>query len=88
MILFVLKERQKLKELDEQRQKAEQAIAEAHAKLEAAEEVRRKAAEAIESAKSRTRNMNIPQGLAKPLQVSTSFILEMCWVHIEGAEGV
>eukprot|EP00794_Sanderia_malayensis_P014303 gene14303-15791_t len=63
-------ERDRLKKLDEQRQKAEEAFAEAHAKLEAAEAERRRAAEAVESAKSRTRNMNVAQGLAKPLPLN------------------
>ena len=58
-----------MKELEEARQKAEEAVAETRAKLEAAEEERRRKAEAVESAKNKTRKMKIPEGLAKPLSL-------------------
>ena len=66
-----------MKELDEARQKAEEAVAETRAKLEAAEEERRRKAEAVESAKNKTRKMKIPEGLAKPLSLVFFLILNM-----------
>ena len=72
----------KMKELEEARQLAEEAVENLHGKLEVAEEERRKAAEAVEAAKNRTRNMKMPIGLAKPLQVFTYFLIILLFLHL------
>lgn len=62
--IFFLKERQRLEELEKERQATEQAMREANEKLHAAEEASRRAAE---EAKKKAREITTCTGLARPI---------------------